>query len=474
MATIAAEARRAATPDATPEERAKLGKSARSDVSRTTHGDWEPAPDRPDPVDVLEDQAETRVPELVPLRYARMLVSPFTFYRGAAAIMAADLSATPTSGFWAQLCGDAHLSNFGGYAAPDRELVLDVNDFDETLPGPWEWDVKRLAASLEIAARDRGFSDAQREAVVLGGAEEYRKRMRDVAALTNLDLWYLRLDMSRLLERFSNELSKKRRKKLDRAVVKAEAKNRMRALSRLARRVDGELRLISDPPLIVPIEDVAASEGAELDERDLKAVINSYRRTLEGARRYLFDTYRYVHSARKVVGVGSVGTRAWVALFVGRDQGDPLFLQIKEAEESVLAPYAAPSAFAQHGRRVVEGQRLMQAASDIMLGWMTARGPDGRRTFYVRQLWDAKVSAPVETMDPEGLTAYARVCGAILARAHGRTVDRIAIASYLGSGAKFDHAVVRFATAYADQNERDYWALREAADDGRIAVAKDI
>ncbi len=289
---------------------------------------------------MLEGQAETRVPELVPLRYARMLVSPFTFYRGAAAVMAADLAATPTSGFWAQLCGDAHLSNFGGYAAPDRELVLDVNDFDETLPGPWEWDVKRLAASLEIAARDRGFSDAQREAVVLAGAEEYRQRMRDLAALTNLDLWYLRLDMSRLLERFSDELTKKRRKKLDRAVVKAEAKNRMRALSRLARRVDGELRLISDPPLIVPIEDVAASEGAELDERDLKAVINSYRRTLEGARRYLFDTYRYVHSARKVVGVGSVGTRAWVALFVGRDQGDPLFLQIKEAEKSVLAPYA--------------------------------------------------------------------------------------------------------------------------------------
>ena len=434
MATIAAEARRAATPDATPEERAKLGKSARSDVSRTTHGDWEPAPDRPDPVDVLEGQAETRVPELVPLRYARMLVSPFTFYRGAAAVMAADLAATPTSGFWAQLCGDAHLSNFGGYAAPDRELVLDVNDFDETLPGPWEWDVKRLAASLEIAARDRGFSDAQREAVVLAGAEEYRQRMRDLAALTNLDLWYLRLDMSRLLERFSDELTKKRRKKLDRAVVKAEAKNRMRALSRLARRVDGELRLISDPPLIVPIEDVAASEGAELDERDLKAVINSYRRTLEGARRYLFDTYRYVHSARKVVGVGSVGTRAWVALFVGRDQGDPLFLQIKEAEESVLAPYAAPSAFAQHGRRVVEGQRLMQAASDIMLGWMTARGPDGRRTFYVRQLWDAKVSAPSRDDGPrraDGLRPRLRCDPGACPRPH-RGSDRDRVVPRLG------------------------------------------
>jgi uncharacterized protein (DUF2252 family) len=298
--------------------------------------------------------------------------------------------------------------------------------------------------------------------------------MRDLAALTNLDLWYLRLDVSRLLERFGDELTKKRRKKIDHAVAKAETKNRMKALSRLCTRVDGELRLISDPPLIVPIEAVAASEGAELDERDLRAVIQSYRRTLESARRHLFDSYRYVHSARKVVGVGSVGTRAWVALFVGRDQGDPLFLQIKEAEESVLAPYAAPSAFSQHGRRVVEGQRLMQAASDIMLGWMTARAPDGRHTFYVRQLWDAKVSARVETMDPEGLEAYARVCGAILARAHARTADRIAIASYLGSGAKFDQAMARFAAAYADQNERDYAVLREAAAAGRITVAKDI
>jgi uncharacterized protein (DUF2252 family) len=298
--------------------------------------------------------------------------------------------------------------------------------------------------------------------------------MRDLAALTNLDLWYLRLDMSRLVERFSDELTKKRRKTLDRAVAKAEAKNRMRALSRLARRVDGELRLISDPPLIVPIEDIAASEGAELDERDLKAIIDTYRRTLEGARRHLFDSYRYVHAARKVVGVGSVGTRAWVALFVGRDEEDPLFLQIKEAEKSVLAPYAAPSAFSQHGRRVVEGQRLMQAASDIMLGWMAARGPDGRRLFYVRQLWDAKVSARVETMDPEGLAAYARVCGAILARAHARTGDRIAIASYLGGGEKFDQAIARFAAAYADQNERDYATLREAAAGGRITVAENI
>jgi uncharacterized protein (DUF2252 family) len=472
MATIAAEARRTTPPATSPDERAKLGKVARSDVPRSTHGDWEPAPDRPDPVDVLEGQAKTRVPELVPLRYARMLVSPFTFYRGAAAIMAADLAATPTSGFWAQLCGDAHLSNFGGFAAPDRQLVLDVNDFDETLPGPWEWDVKRLGASLEIAARDRGFDRAQREAVVLAGAEEYRVRMRELAGLSNLDLWYLRLDLSRLLERFSDQLTKRRLRTLDRAVAKAESKNRMRALSRLARRVDGELRLISDPPLIVPIEDVAASEGTEVDERDLKAIVDTYRRTLEGARRYLFDTYSYVHAARKVVGVGSVGTRAWVALFVGRDESDPLFLQIKEAEESVLAPYAAPSVFSQHGRRVVEGQRLMQAASDIMLGWMSADGPDGRRLFYVRQLWDAKVSARIETMDPDGLMAYARICGAILSRAHARTADRIAIAAYLGSGAKFDQALARFAAAYAAQNERDHAALREAAGAGRIAVAE--
>jgi uncharacterized protein (DUF2252 family) len=472
--TIAAEARRAAPPDATPDERAKLGKSARSEVPRSSHGDWEPDSDRPDPVEVLEGQAKTRVPELVPLRYARMLVSPFTFYRGAAAVMAADLATTPTSGFWAQLCGDAHLSNFGGYAAPDRELVLDVNDFDETLPGPWEWDVKRLGASLEIAARDRGFSDAERDSVVRASAAEFRLRMRDLAALSNLDVWYLRLDMTRLFDRFSDELTKKRRKTIDRAVAKAESKNRMRALSRLTQRVDGELRFINDPPLIVPIEDVAASQGAEFKERDLKAVIDTYRQTLEGARRHLFDSYRYVHTARKVVGVGSVGTRAWAALFVGRDDNDPLFLQIKEAEKSVLAPYAAPSAFAQHGRRVVEGQRLMQAASDIMLGWMTAQAPDGRRLFYVRQLWDAKVSANIETMDPGGLTAYGRICGAILARAHARTADRIAIASYLGAGDKFDQAIARFASSYADQNERDYAALQEAGAEKRIEVAEDI
>ncbi len=307
---------------------------------------------------------------------------------------------------------------------------------------------------------------------MLAGTEEYRRRMRDLAALSNLDVWYLRLDVSRLLDRFSDQLTKRHRKTLDRAVAKAESKNRMRALSKLAKRVDGELRIISDPPLIVPIEDVAASEGADFDERALKAVIDTYRRTLETARRHLFDSYRYVHTARKVVGVGSVGTRAWVALFVGRDEQDPLFLQIKEAEESVLAPYTAPSAFSQHGRRVVEGQRLMQAASDIMLGWMSADRPDGRRLFYVRQLWDAKISADIETMDPGGLAAYARICGAILARAHARTADRIAIASYLGSGAKFDQAIARFAAAYADQNERDYAALREAAESGRIAVAE--
>ena len=459
MATIAAQARRSTPAGAAPDERAKLGKTARSEVSRGTHGDWEPASDRPDPVDVLEGQAKTRVPELVPLRYARMLVSPFTFYRGAAAVMAADLAATPTSGLWAQLCGDAHLSNFGGFAAPDRELVLDVNDFDETLPGPWEWDVKRLAASLEIAARDRGFDGPQREAVVLAGTEEYRQRMRDLAGLSNLDVWYLRLDMSRLLDQFSDQLTKRRRKTIDRAVAKAESKNRMRALSKLATRVDGELRIISDPPLIVPIEDVAASEGAEFDERNLKAVIDTYRRTLETARRQLFDSYRYVHTARKVVGVGSVGTRAWVALFVGRDEDDPLFLQIKEAEESVLAPYAAPSAFSQHGRRVVEGQRLMQAASDIMLGWMSADAPDGRRLFYVRQLWDAKASAPIETLAADEMAAYGEICGWTLARAHARTGDRAAIAAYLGRSDRFESAIATFAEAYADQNERDYAAF---------------
>ncbi len=454
-----------------PSEREAVGKAVRDQAPRSSHGDWEPAADRPDPVDVLEGQAADRVAELVPLRYGRMLVSPFTFYRGAAAIMAADLAATPSSGLWVQACGDAHLSNFGGYAAPDRSLVADINDFDETLPGPWEWDVKRLAASFEIAGRDRGFGDRQRRGIVLAVTEAYREAMRRLAEVSNLEVWYLRVDASQIRELLQAQASGKAVKRFDRGVAKARRKDRLRAFSKLTERVDGELRIRSDPPVLVPLEEMFSGKEAETAEARVSAVLADYRKTLLPDRRHLLDGYRLVHTARKVVGVGSVGTRAWIGLLIGRDESDPLFLQVKEAQPSVLEPYTAPTEFKRQGQRVVEGQRLTQAASDIFLGWLSAVGPDDKkRDFYVRQLWDQKASAVVELMTPSAMTAYAQLCGAILARAHARSGDRIAIAAYLGGGDRFDQAIARFSDAYADQNEADFAALKRAADDGRIAT----
>jgi uncharacterized protein (DUF2252 family) len=385
------------SPHASVDERSAVGRAARRHAPRSAHGEWEPAVDRPNPVEVLERQAEDRVPELVPLRYGRMLASSFTFYRGAAAIMAADLAATPTSGLWVQACGDAHLSNFGAYASPDRDLVADINDFDETLPGPWEWDLKRLAASFEIAGRDRGFGGSQRRRIVRTVAAVYREHIHTLAALPNLDLWYRRVAVAQLREHFAADISKKELKAVDRNIGKARRKDRLRAFAKLTHRVDGELRIASDPPVLVPIEDIFDGKRRERAESRIREVLDGYRATLSPDRRHLLDTYRYVHAARKVVGVGSVGTRAWVALFVGRDEGDPLFLQIKEAQRSVLEPYTAPSEFPHQGQRVVEGQRLTQATSGILLGWLTAEGPDGKeRDFYVRQLWDQKGSATVE------------------------------------------------------------------------------
>ncbi len=460
-----------AGPGATPAERAAAGKAARARVPRSSHADWAPATDRRDPVEILEDQAADRLPELVPLRYSRMLASPFTFYRGAAAIMAADLARTPTSGLWVQACGDAHLSNFGAFASPSRDLVADVNDFDETLPGPWEWDLKRLAASFEIAGRDRRFDASTRRTIVRAVAGSYREAMRRFAALTNLDLWYLQVEIDQIRERFEGDASRKELKQLDRNIAKARRKTRMRAFDKLTTRVDGELRIIHDPPVVVPLEEVFAGKQLATADGRVRKLIEEYHDTLGAANQRLLDTYRYVHAARKVVGVGSVGTRAWIALFVGRDEGDPLFLQVKEAQRSVLEPYTAPSAYRHQGERVVEGQRLTQATSDILLGWLTATGPDGRkRDFYVRQLWDQKGSAAVELMSPARMGAYAQVCGAILARAHARSGDRIAIAAYLGGGDRFDRAIADFARAYADQNERDYSALLRAVDEGRIEV----
>jgi uncharacterized protein (DUF2252 family) len=416
------------------------------------------------------------VPELVPIRYGRMLVSPFTFYRGAAGIMASDLAAGARTSLQVQLCGDAHLSNFGVFGSPERRLVFDINDFDETLPGPWEWDVKRLAASLEVAGRDNGFGAADRREVVRRGVCEYRTAMRTFAGMRNLEVWYASLDLDARVSEFRAVASRKQVRRTEQTLAKARTRDSMSAFSKLTHMVDGEPRIVSDPPLIEPIEDLAHGLEAEALTEALHNVLRAYRKTLETDRRHLLEQYRLVQVARKVVGVGSVGTRAWIALLLGRDEADPLFLQIKEAQPSVLEEHVGKSIFRNCGERVVAGQRLMQAASDIFLGWTRiAAGMDGvRRDFYGRQLKDWKGSATIETMAPTGMMIYAGLCGWTLARAHARAGDRIAIAAYLGNGDAFDRAICDFADAYADLNERDYKALAAAVDSGRIAAEKGL
>ena len=464
-----------AVPHFTPAERAARGKAARGELPRSAHAAWEPGPRRRDPVDLLEEQARTRLPELGPIRYGRMLASPFAFFRGGAYLMAADLADGPRTGLHAQLCGDAHLSNFGIFAAPDRRLVFSINDFDETLPGPFEWDVKRLAASFAVAGRELGFDDAIRRLVVMTAVRQYREAIGSFAEMRNIDVWYTRLDIEGILERFRTASSGKQLKRLHADVVNVNTKDSLRALSKLCRTVDGELRIVGKPPLVTPIEDVLpGAERAHLEDL-ARRMINSYRRTLPRDRRNLLESYRYAHAARKVVGVGSVGARTWILLLVGRDHDDPLFLQFKEAQMSVLEPFLGKSHYAQHGQRVVEGQRMMQAAPDIMLGWERIVTIDGeQRDFYIRQLWDAKGSADVELMDPSALEAYGRICGWTLARAHARSGDRIAIAGYLGNGRSFDRAMASFAESYADQNERDYRTLREAVASGRVAAESGV
>ena len=450
-------------------ERVARGKAERSDVPRSAHATWEPSASRRDPVELLEEQAASRVPELVPIRYGRMLVSPFTFYRGAAYLMASDLAAGPRTGLHAQLCGDAHLSNFGGYAAPDRRLVFDMNDFDETLPGPFEWDVKRLVASFAVAGRSRGFDAGEREAINRAVVRAYRDAIASYAAMRTFDVWYSRIDVEELT-RMAQGLSASAIKRFEKNVAKARSKDSLSAFSKLTRIVDGEPRFASDPPLIVPVQELVGATYSELFE-NVRTVLRSYRRTLDGDRRHLLERFRFVDLARTVVGVGSVGTRAWIALFVGRDNADPLILQVKEAQASVLEPFLGKSKFANHGQRVVEGQRLMQAASDLMLGWIRTDGYDGvKRDFYIRQLWDGKASALVDVMSARTMTFYARLCGQTMARAHARSGDAVAIAAYLGSSSAFDRALGAFAEAYADQNERDYQALQAAAESGRIGV----
>lgn len=424
--------------------------------------------DRRDPLAILRQQDESRVPELVPIRYGRMLASPFAFFRGGAAVMAADLATTPNTGVEAQLCGDAHLSNFGVFAAPDRRLVFDCNDFDETCRGPFEWDLKRLAASLAIAARECGFGKKGRRRAALSGSAGYREAMRTFASMRNIDVWYARIEAESRLAELGAHLDEGKLRKVERNMAKARSKDSLRALRKLTREQDGEPRIVSDPPLITPLEELSDAPNAEAQ---LRAVLDAYRDSLGDDLRRLASSYRYAHAARKVVGVGSVGTRAWIVLLLGRDTSDPLFLQAKEAQPSVLEPYVGASSYDHPGRRVVEGQRLMQAASDVFLGWVSAEGVDGRqRHFYVRQLWDGKGSANVERMSPRDLATYASLCGEALARAHARSGDRFAIASCLGEGDDFDEALAGFAESYADQNERDFERVSAAAASGEIQV----
>ena len=462
-------------PNPTPQERRARGKAARSSAPRSSHGTFNPAPDRPDPVALLESQAATRIPQLVPIRYGRMLVSPFTFYRGAALIMASDLSTTPDSGLRVQACGDAHLANFGVFGSPERRLMFDINDFDETAPGPWEWDVKRLVTSLEIAGRANGHDAEQRKRVVLGATEAYRISMGSFAQMTNLEVWYAHINFEEQFEQMRRTRPAKAAKQTEKAIAKARTRDSMQALDKFTEIVDGQPRIVNQPPLIMRLADLAA-QHADLEaidvEAEIGAVIDGYQKTLPSDRAHLLSSYQYVDTALKVVGVGSVGTRAWIVLMLGRDGDDPLFLQAKEAQASVLEQFVGRSGYDNAGERVVAGQRLMQAASDIFLGWHRVTSPlDGRdRDFYVRQLRDWKGSADVDNIDPARLFMYGRLCAWTLAKAHARSGDRIAISAYLGNGDTFDRAIARFAVTYADQNEQDYAELKAAADSGRIEV----
>jgi uncharacterized protein (DUF2252 family) len=456
-------------------ESAERGRQTRQMVPRSAHGVWSPAPDRPDPVAVLTAQAASRLQELVPIRYGRMLVSPFTFYRGAAAVMAADLTATPDAGIVVQACGDAHISNFGGFAAPDRRLIFSPNDFDETLPGPWEWDIKRMAASAEIAGRDVGLPADRRRSIVTACVREYRTAMRRFADKSHLEVWYERLNASELVDRFGGKLGERGRIVFAKPFDKARRKTSLRAVEKLTERVGGELRFRSVPPLLMPLRELMSPADAR-DETDYsRQLLAAYAAGLDPDRRYLFNTHRFVDMARKVVGVGSVGTRAWVFLLVGREGRDPLVLQAKEAQASVLEPYLGASEFENHGERVVRGQRISQAASDIFLSWQRSEGLDGEQhDFYVRQLWDWKASADLSALSESGLRAYARACGWSLARAHARSGDRVAIAAYLGAGSAFEKAIARFSAAYADQNELDYQRLAEAVTAGEVLAESGI
>jgi uncharacterized protein (DUF2252 family) len=470
----------------TVDERRAKGKEAQNRTPLSSHTGWTPATDRPDPVALLQEQDATREPDLVPVRYGRMLVSPFTFYRGAAKIMAADLKDTPTAGLQVQLCGDAHLSNFGAFASPERRLLFDLNDFDETLPGPFEYDVKRMAASFTIAGRNNGFGKADTKAATLEAAKAYREAMAGFAAMGTMDIWYARLDEDELMRgvrsagaeasttKKGKKAAKQAEKSLRKGAAKARTRDSLQALSKLGELVDGRYRIVSQPPIVVPVRDVHATYGLSADqiEQAIRDQFRAYRATLRDDQRQLLERFQVVDVARKVVGVGSVGTRAFIVLLQGRDQDDPLFLQVKEATRSVLEDHLPKSRYRQHGQRVVQGQRMMQAASDIYLGW--TKGADVNRHFYWRQLRDMKASADVEAMALYGLTFYARICGWTLARAHARSGDPIAIAEYLDEDDQFDRSITDFARRYADQNEHDYQAFTKAIRSGRLEALEGI
>jgi uncharacterized protein (DUF2252 family) len=461
-------------PHPSVDERHARGREARKRVPRSSHADWSPAPDRRDPVTLLEEQNARREPDLVPVRHGRMMVSPFTFYRGAARVMAADLSATPVSGINAQICGDAHLSNFGLFGSPERELLFDLNDFDETLPGPWEWDVKRMAASFTIAGRYRGFTPKEIVAATAKSVSSYREAMEGFAGMRMLDVWYAHLRADDLLAQAQAIASKRQMKTATKTMDKARMHDSVQALGKLAVEVDGEFRIASAPPIVVPLRDLQIAAG--IDPETLNDVIHEqfrgYRMTLQPDRRTLLERYKVVDAARKVVGVGSVGTRAFIALLEGRDRDDPLFLQLKEATDSVLEEFLPKSRYRHHGERVVQGQRAMQAASDIFLGW--TKGVDTTRHFYWRQLRDMKGSLDAEVVDPLALVFYAGACGWTLARAHARTGDAVSIAAYLGKSDSFDRAIVEFSERYARQNEEDHGAFIAAIGSGRLEAIEGV
>jgi uncharacterized protein (DUF2252 family) len=458
-----------------PKERHAAGKALRAGAPLDAHAAFSRTPKSPDPVTLLEEQGADRLPELVPIRYGRMLQSPFAFYRGAARVMAADLAGAPSSGLTVQMCGDAHVSNFGLYGSPERRLVFDANDFDETLPGPFEHDVKRLVASLVIAGREKGLGRRQRRAQAVAAGRRYREAMARFAAARDIDVWYSHIDADELPQQLSSRLDSGARKRLARAMEKARSRDSLQAFGKLSEVVDGQLRIRAEPPLLVPLSDLLP----ENEEQDLESAFNElirqYRANLPSDVRTLLERYSFVDMARKVVGVGSVGTRCWVVLLIGRDADDPLLLQIKEAPPSVHAEFVGPSQYTNEGERVVAGQRLMQATSDIFLGWQRTAGIDGvERDFYVRQLRDWKGSFEMEELRPDGLSTYGEVCAWCLARAHARSGDRIAIAGYLGSSPAFENSLVDFGEAYADVTESDHRRLAEAAAAGRVRAQSEL